>query len=114
MLRFLHRACSGNCLGRSRSGRALLKSFAGAHNSLTVAFGPDPNPTESCAQTFAEVGQLVFDSWRDHWKNGTRHKPVRFHLTHGLSEHLLTYSPDERSQTSESQPAMFCQRLQNE
>jgi hypothetical protein len=93
--------------GGSWSGGALLKSLAGLHNGPAVPFGPDPNTTECFAQTFAKVRQLVFDSWRDHWKHGTRYKPIGFHLTHRLSQHFLTHSSDERAQTSESQPAMF-------
>jgi len=54
-------------VGRSWCGSALLQNLAGLDDGPAVPLGPDPNPTESFAQTFAKLRQLVLDPWRDHW-----------------------------------------------
>jgi hypothetical protein len=71
-----------------------IKELLGPLNRRTMRPGPLRNSTQRLSQGSSEIGQLVFDSWRDGRVHGTRHESIALESTQSQCQHTLGDSID--------------------
>src|SRR5690606_35073792 len=99
---------------RASAGLRRIESRPGRFDAGEIVLGPGPDTAERFAEAVAEIGELVFDSRRDHRVDGALDQTVALHLPQRLGQHLLADTRDLAADLGEAQRSVIGEDFENQ